>query len=164
MAQVEEEYVWFDAPLRDRPSDNRRERAYQRLVKPMPQLGPEDRDVWRYAFIYPNTAIDLYPDQVNTWQLLPDGVGATSDRWAQYRAPGAGLRTRVVQRLNTTLNNLVFDEDVELVENVQAGIQVHGYECGPLNGRETGIAWFADRVREDLAGAGVNVSSNGSGP
>ena len=39
----------------------------------MPGLEESDRTVWRYAFIYPNTAIDLYPDQVNVWQIPPDG-------------------------------------------------------------------------------------------
>ncbi len=35
-------YVWFDAPLRDKPSGNLLERTYQRLVEPMPGLRPED--------------------------------------------------------------------------------------------------------------------------
>ena len=35
----------------------------------MPGLTEEDRRVWRYIFIYPNTTIDLYPDQVRIWQI-----------------------------------------------------------------------------------------------
>lgn len=160
---IEGDCIWIEAPMRDKPSANRRERTYQRMVKPMPGLGEEHQHVWRYAFIYPNTAIDLYPDQINTWQLLPDGVGRTEDVWNQLRAPNAGPRTRVVQKLNTVVNNLVFKEDVDLVENVQAGLAVRGYECGPLNGREEAVAWFADRVRADLGleahrAAGPNVA------
>ena len=45
----------------------------------MPGLSEADRQIWRYVFIYPNTTIDLYPDQVNTWQMNPDGVGQTRD-------------------------------------------------------------------------------------
>ena len=41
------------------------------LVTPMPGLSDEDRRVWRYVFLYPNTTIDLYADQVNTWQMRP---------------------------------------------------------------------------------------------
>jgi hypothetical protein len=26
-----------------------------------------------------------------------------------------------------------------------------GYTCGPLSPREAGVAWFADRIRADLA-------------
>jgi hypothetical protein len=28
-----------------------------------------------------------------------------------------------------------------------------GYRCGPLSAREAGVAWFADRIRADLAPA-----------
>jgi choline monooxygenase len=151
--EVNEHYVWFESPLRDKPSSNRLERLYARMVTPMAGLEPEDRRVWRYAFIYPNTTIDLYPDQVNTWQMLPDGVGSTSDTWGSYRASGADPRTRLVQWANQRLNTLVFDEDIDLVDNVQQGLQTRGYRCGPLGAREAGVAWFADRIRADLAPA-----------
>jgi len=84
-AEVHDHYVWFDAPLRSKPSSNRLERLYAQLVEPMPGLPEESHRTWRYAFIYPNTTIDLYPDQVNTWQILPDGVGRTKDVFANYR-------------------------------------------------------------------------------
>ena len=94
--EVHEHYVWFEAPMRDKPSSNRLERLYAQLVTPMPGLSEEDRRVWRYVFIYPNTTIDLYPDQVNTWQMLPDGVARTADVFGSYRATGADPRTRFV--------------------------------------------------------------------
>ncbi|MBV9004521.1 MAG: aromatic ring-hydroxylating dioxygenase subunit alpha [Solirubrobacterales bacterium] len=150
---VREHYVWFEAPLRAKPSANRLERAYARLVEPMPGLGEEDRRVWRYAFIYPNTTIDLYPDQVNTWQILPHGIGRTDDVFGSYRPADSSPRTRLVQWLNQRLNTLVLDEDVDLVDNVQQGLQTRGYVCGPLSRREQAVAWFADRIRADLAPA-----------
>ena len=78
--------------MRDKPSDNRLERLYQRLARPMPGLGPEDADVWRYIFIYPNTTIDLYPDQVNTWRMSPDGVGRDARRVGDLPAPRTRAR------------------------------------------------------------------------
>jgi Rieske 2Fe-2S family protein len=152
-AEVHDSYVWFDAPLRDKPSSNRLERAYQSLVRPMPGLGEEDRHTWHYVYIYPNTTIDLYPDQVNTWQLTPDGVGSTQDVAGSYRPAGSRARTRFVQWANQRLNTLVLDEDIDLVSNVQQGMQTRGYRCGPLSERERAVAWFADRIRADLATA-----------
>jgi Rieske 2Fe-2S family protein len=149
--EVHDHYVWFDARLRQKPSSNRLERLYANLVRPMPGLGDADRDVWRYAFIYPNTTIDLYPDQVNTWQMLPDGVARTSDTFGSFRPAGADPRTRLVQWANQRLNTLVLDEDIDLVDNVQQGLVTRGYRCGPLSRREAGVAWFADRIRADLA-------------
>jgi choline monooxygenase len=152
-AEVRDHYVWFEAPLRDRPAGTRAERLYRRLVKPMPGLERGDVRVWRYVFIYPNTAIDLYPDQVMTWQIRPDGVRSTADAFTAYRTPRPGLRTRLVQRLNAKLNALVHEEDVDLVENVQAGLDTRGFAPGPLSAREQAVGWFADRIRADLADA-----------
>ena len=36
--EVHDGWVWFEAPFRDKPSSNLMERAYQRLVSPMPGL------------------------------------------------------------------------------------------------------------------------------
>ena len=119
----------------------------------MPGLQAEDRGVWRYVFIYPNTTIDLYPDQVNTWQMLPDGVARTADTFGSYRAPGADPRTRIAQWANQRVNSLVLDEDIDLVDNVQQGLATDGYECGPLSASESAVGWLADRARADLAPA-----------
>jgi Rieske 2Fe-2S family protein len=158
-AELNDNYVWFEAPLRDRPGGTRAERLYRRLVRPMPGLGADDIRVWRYVFIYPNTAIDLYPDQVMTWQIRPDGVRATRDSFMAYRPARPGLRNRLVQRLNTNLNTLVHEEDVDLVTNVQAGLETRGYEPGPLSGREAAVGWFADRIRSDLGSPRPAASS-----
>jgi choline monooxygenase len=148
--EVHDGWVWFEAPLRDKPSGNPMERAYQRLVTPMPGLGESDRRVWRYAMIYPNTTIDLYPDQVVTWRIDPDGPLRARDQAFGYRHPSAGLRTRLARFANNKLNTLVGKEDYDLVENVQAGLETRGFELGPLSQREAAIAWFADRIRADL--------------
>jgi len=151
--EVHDHYIWFDAPLRDKPSGNRLERAYQRLVTPMPGLGEADRRVWRYIYIWPNTTIDLYPDQVLAWKISPDGHRATRDVADAYRPPDSKPRSRAVQKLNEKVNALVTHEDVDLVRNVQAGLATRGYECGPLSAREAAVAWFADHVRDALGEA-----------
>ncbi len=153
-AEVHEGYAWFEAPMRKAPSENRTERLYQRLVRPMGRLTDEDRTVWRFLFIYPNTAIDLYPDQVGIWQINPDGPERTLDKWALLRPREESLRDRFVRRLNFRVNDLVGEEDVELVEAVQKGLKTTGYRCGPLNQREAAVGWLATRVRADLAAAG----------
>ncbi len=149
-AELHDGWAWFEAPLRQDPSGNRLERLYQRLVRPMPGLSKADGKTWRYAFIYPNTAIDLYPDQVNVWQIRPAGPELTADTWACYRHPDSGPITRLVQRTNNKLNNLVLDEDIDLVGAVQRGTRTRGYAPGPLSAREAAVGWFADHVRADL--------------
>jgi choline monooxygenase len=143
-------WVWFDAPLRDKPSGNLIERVYQRLVEPMPGLGPEHTRVWRYILIYPNTTIDLYPDQMAIWQIVPKGIGATTDNHVTLLPQRPGLRTLAAQLANRKVNELVTDEDVDLVANQQAGLATHGFEPGPLSRREAAVGWFADKIRADL--------------
>ena len=148
--ELHDNWVWFEAPMREKASGNLTERAYQRLVEPMPGLGDEDRRVWRYVFIYPNTTIDLYPDQVSSWCIYPDGPLGTRDVAVAYRHPRSGLRTRLAQYANAKVNRIVGAEDIDLVRNVQAGLATRGFELGPLSHREAAIAWFAERIRADL--------------
>jgi choline monooxygenase len=160
--ELHDGYVWFDAPLRDKPSGNLVERIYQRMVTPMPGVVEENPRVWRYVFIYPNVAIDLYPDQVWVWKLDSDGPTRTRDASVLYRHPKASLRTRVAQYANRKVNDLVGHEDVDLVENVQAGIETRGWEPGPLSGREAAIGWFADKLRKDLETIGAHPAEPGA--
>ena len=67
-----------------------------------------------------------------------------------YRHPDASARTRLAQFFNRKVNEVVGHEDVDLVANVQAGIETRGWEPGPLSGREAAIGWLADKVRADL--------------
>jgi phenylpropionate dioxygenase-like ring-hydroxylating dioxygenase large terminal subunit len=143
-------WAWFNAPLRDKPSANFLERTYQRMVEPMPGLGPEHTRVWHYILIYPNTTIDLYPDQIGIWQVLPKGVDATHDVAMTLLPHRSSVRTRAAQFANRKVNKLVSDEDVDLVANQQAGIATHGFEPGPLSRREAAVGWFAERIRADL--------------
>ncbi|HEY7630663.1 MAG TPA: aromatic ring-hydroxylating dioxygenase subunit alpha [Thermoleophilaceae bacterium] len=149
--ELHDNYVWFDAPLREDPTGNRMARLYSRIAKPMAHLDEEHHRIWRYVFIYPNTTLDLYPDQVDTWQIRPNGVSEVHDSYDCYRPANSSLRTRVTQRVNHRFNTEVLDEDIDLVKNVQRGLATRDYSCGPLSAREAAVGWFADRVRRDLA-------------
>ncbi|WP_250400120.1 aromatic ring-hydroxylating oxygenase subunit alpha [Streptomyces cellostaticus] len=150
---VQDAYVLFEAPLRDKPSSNWTERLYQRLARPLPGLTAADRRVWRYAVIYPNTLIDFYPDHVLPWTALPTAQDRTAIPGAFYTRKGASLRTRLARRLNIHIGWVTTDEDAELVERVQAGLTSPGYEPGPLSRREAAVGWFARKIRQDLDSA-----------
>jgi choline monooxygenase len=152
-SELHDGWAWFEAPMRDAPSSNLRERLYQRLVRPMPGLRDADLRVWRYAFVFPNTTIDLHPDQVNVWQMVPAGTGETRDVWGMFGPRKRSPITRLAQRLNHQVNGEVLDEDIDLVAGVQSGIHTRGYQPGPLAPRERAVGWFADRIRAELAEA-----------
>ena len=151
--EVHEHWVWFEAPMRSKPSSNRLERLYAGLVTPMPGLGRGGPA---------RVALRLHLPQHGD-RPLPRPGHDLADRPARSRShprrvqlvsPGQlGPRTRAGPTAQPELNNLVLDEDIDLVDNVQQGLQTRGYECGPLSRREDGVAWLADRVRADLAPA-----------
>ncbi len=143
-------FAFYEVPLRDNPSSNLRERAYQRLASPMPGLDPADRRIWRYLALYPNTLIDFYPDHVLAWKIVPHGVDRAALPGAFYARAGASLRTRLAQRLNIKIGWITNDEDAELVARVQRGVSTPGWAPGPLSRRELGVGWFADRIRTDI--------------
>ncbi|WP_432585063.1 aromatic ring-hydroxylating dioxygenase subunit alpha [Streptomyces sp. HD1123-B1] len=150
---VQESYVLFESPLRDKPSSNWTERLYQRFASPMPGLTEADRRVWRYAVIYPNTLIDFYPDHVLAWTALPTAQNRAAIPGAFYTRHGESARTRLARKLNIHIGWVTNDEDAELVQRVQAGLSTPGFEPGPLSRREAAVGWFARRVRDDLDGA-----------
>jgi choline monooxygenase len=162
-AETSEAYAVFEVPIREKPSSNWVERLYQRLATPMRGLRETDRRVWRYVAIYPNTLLDFYPDHVLAWTVLPDGVDGATLPGAYYTKPGAGLRTSLARRLNIHIGWITNDEDEALVARVQQGLATPGYQPGPLSHRETGVAWFHERVRGDLAShTGDPAAASGS--
>lgn len=145
-------YTAYEAPLREKASDNTVERLYQRLVRPMPglDLTQGDERIFRYIAIYPNTVIDLYPDHVLIWKMTPLGVDEVNVPGTYLRRKDCDLRTRAAQRLNLYVSKITNHEDEDLVARMQIGLGNTDFTPGPLSLREKGVAWFADRIRGDL--------------
>ena len=138
--EVGDGYVFFEAPLRDKPSGNRLERAYQRLVRPMPGLTAADTP--RLALHLPVAEHDDRPLSRPGHDLADqpgrDRRHARRLRVLPRRAPER-RRCAAVQRLNQRLNIAVADEDAELVARVQAGMGTAAAGVpGPLGEREAG--------------------------
>ena len=139
--EVGEGYVWFEAPLRAKPSGNRLERAYQRMPRPMPGLG-RTTGALALRLHLPEHHIDLYPDQVTTWQINPDGPRATHDRLLSRRKPAP--RCAPTQRLNHPQPASPPRTPPSSPACRRDGDQ--RLAPGPLGEREAAVAWFADRV------------------
>ena len=72
--------------LVERPSANLSERAYQAL------LPAEAGRTWLYFKLWPNVAIDIYPDQVDFMHFVPVGPTETMIREVSYALPDARPR------------------------------------------------------------------------
>lgn len=143
--------TWVDkmwGGLRDSPSDNWSERAYQRLLPEVDHLPPNRRRLWTYFKLWPNTAFDIYPDQIDFMQFLPVSPTETVIREIAYVRPDSRREMRAARYLNWRINRQVNVEDTELITRVQDGMESSSYTVGPLSEAEVCLRSFARRMRQ----------------
>lgn len=141
---------WIDkmwGTLRDTPSSNWSERAYQHFLPQVQYLPPERQRLWVYFKLWPNVAFDIYPDQVDFMQFLPVSPTETLVREIAYVHPDARREMRAARYLNWRINRRVSLEDKALIERVQAGMASSSYTAGPLGEGEVCLKSFGRRLR-----------------
>jgi phenylpropionate dioxygenase-like ring-hydroxylating dioxygenase large terminal subunit len=126
--------------LVEKPSANLSERAYQKF------LPGEDRR-WLYYKLWPNVAIDIYPDQVDFMHFVPVGPTETLIREISYARPDARREMKAARYLNWRINRRVNLEDTALIRRVQQGMQSGRYTPGPLGRSEVCLRSFAQKLR-----------------
>ena len=134
--------------LADRPSTNISERAYQHFLPRAAHLPKDKQRLWLYLKLWPNTALELYPDQVAFMQWLPVSPTLTMLRDTSYALPGETRPMRAARYLNGRINRLVNAEDHVLIARVQAGMESGAYRPGPLSTNEPALRAFAARIRD----------------
>ena len=134
--------------LRDKRSPRWSEGLYQSLIGRAVGHLPEDRRrVWRFYSALPNLGIDLYPDQMDFFQVLPASPGKCFIRSAVFGSPAASAEMRAVRFLSNRINASVNDEDKRLCERVQRGLASGSYTPGPLSKLEGNLLEFHELLR-----------------
>lgn len=132
--------------LVEEPSRQLSERAYQALLPPVPHLPPELQRRWLYLKLWPNVAIDLYPDQIDFMHFVPVGPTETLIREVSYALPDERREMRAARYLNWRINRRVNAEDTALIRRVQQGMASRFYRPGPLGASEVCLRSFASRL------------------
>jgi phenylpropionate dioxygenase-like ring-hydroxylating dioxygenase large terminal subunit len=122
------------------PSANLSERAYQAFL-------PGENRRWLYYKLWPNVAIDLYPDQVDFMHFVPVGPTETLIREISYALPDARREMKAARYLNWRINRRVNEEDTALIRRVQQGMDSSFYRPGPLGRSEVCLRSFAQKLR-----------------
>jgi carnitine monooxygenase subunit len=141
---------WIDkmwGTLRDTPSSNWSERAYQHFLPKVEHLPPERQRLWTYFKLWPNVAFDIYPDQIDFMQFIPVSATQTMIREIAYVHPDSSREMRAVRYLNWRINRRVSAEDKSLIDRVQSGMASSSYSSGPLSEGEVCLRSFARRMR-----------------
>ncbi len=135
--------------LRAEPSSNWAERMYQRLAPGLDSPLPEDlRSTWMFFCMPPAIGLDFYIDSMDVFSFLPKDAETCYVRYQAFGYPDAQRDMKSVQYLNARINTQVTQEDKDLSERVQLGLNSYGFEFGPMSNYETLIHDYHERVRQ----------------
>jgi phenylpropionate dioxygenase-like ring-hydroxylating dioxygenase large terminal subunit len=137
--------------MREQPSSRWSERAYQGLIgNAATHLPPELRRCWRFYSALPNLGIDVFPDQMDFFQLLPGGPGKCIVRGTTFGLPNPSREILAARYLSNRINTQVNNEDKWLCGRVQRGLGSTSYQPGPLSRIEGYMHEFHNLLRERI--------------
>jgi phenylpropionate dioxygenase-like ring-hydroxylating dioxygenase large terminal subunit len=137
--------------MREQPSSRWSERMYQKMVAPVATHLPEPlRRRWSFYSMLPNLGIDIFPDQMDFFQVLPRGPGKCTIRGGTFGLPDTRREMRLLRYLNARINRQVQREDAFLCTRVQRGLASSSYQPGPLSKLEGCMFEFHELIRQQI--------------
>jgi len=144
--------------MRKEKSPKWSEGRYQTMVEGLSTHLPEpNRRCWRFYSMWPNLGIDVFPDQMDFFQVLPRGPGKCTIRGGTYGLPDDRREMRVLRYLNARINRVVQREDDDLCRRVQRGLASSFYRPGPLSTHEVCVLQFHDEIRKRIPAANLDA-------
>ena len=143
--------------LREAPSSRWSERVYQKYIAEVsaPHLPEPNRRSWRFYSCLPNLGIDIMPEQVDFFQVLPRAPGKALIRGAAFGQPDDRREMRLMRWLGNRINTQVNREDRMLCERLQRGMADSSYRPGPLSQIETWMHEFHNMLRARIPEIGL---------
>ncbi|MCX8501154.1 MAG: RHO alpha subunit C-terminal catalytic domain-containing protein, partial [Alphaproteobacteria bacterium] len=127
------------------------ERIYQANIgKYATHLSETNRRSWRFISMLPNMGIDIYPDQVDFFQIIPLGPKKTLGRWQNFGLPDSRREMKLLRYLSNRINTQVQSEDDFLCAEVQIGMNSTVFQPGPISKLESCIIQFHDQLRKRI--------------
>jgi phenylpropionate dioxygenase-like ring-hydroxylating dioxygenase large terminal subunit len=137
--------------MREQLSSRWSERLYQTIIRDAASHLPEPlRRCWRFYSALPNLGIDVFPDQMDFFQLLPAAPGKCIVRGTTFGLADASPALRAARFLSNRINTQVNNEDKWLCARVQRGLASSSYRPGPLSTLEGYMHEFHDLLRERI--------------
>ena len=111
--------------------------------------GAEDNAL--YYWIFPNTMLNIYQDNISTNVILPMGPDRTLTIFEWFFAePGTGAGWESMQQ-TIAFSDEIQQEDIAVCEQVQRGLRSRSYTRGRFSAlRENGVHHFQSLVTEFL--------------
>lgn len=104
-----------------------------------------------YYCVFPNLMLNILPNRLQTNVILPDGHGKTKVIFNYYYADIDSEITKKLIKEDLDFSDEIQQEDIDICEKVQTGLNSGSYEAGRLcMKRETGVLHFQNLVRKFL--------------
>jgi phenylpropionate dioxygenase-like ring-hydroxylating dioxygenase large terminal subunit len=124
------------------------ERAYQRLLPVALHLPEAYQRAWAYYGIFPTSVLQISPDLVDCYQVLPVGPGRCQLRGFSVALEDDRREMRAARYLTSRIVRQIVEEDLDFCRWTDAGIRSSGYPGGVLSSLESGVRELQDRIRE----------------
>ena len=147
--------------MRDKPKGGWSVERYAGVLPAQTHLPENLRRRWSYFFLYPSVSLDVYPEKMDFFQLVPVAPSKSRLRCGTYGLPGAGREIKAARFLSGRINWQVHREDCNLIASVQGGLATSAYDTGVLGAKEVAPQAFQRWLREDLPEAGGSVLPQG---
>ncbi len=164
-------------PFNDKQANLWSVRNYRKLLPEFDHLSSEQRNLWLYVAMFPNTVFGLYPDMMETYQVLPISARECQVSSKIYALPDDRRQVHAARYLNRRINRETEREDRSFMKWLQQGLSSSAYPKWTLSEvAETGVAAYhrkfqqalpvAKLASEPAAGnvARLNETLTGSGP
>lgn len=137
--------------MNEKHSEVDEERQYQEKLHHADHRVPDElKGRWVQFGFSPNLGIDLYPEMLDTFQIIPLEVHTTMVRASFYGHQNPTAEEIELRRLNRLINGPINEEDRRLCLGVEKGLQSYGYQPGPLSSQESCIFNFHELIRSQI--------------
>jgi phenylpropionate dioxygenase-like ring-hydroxylating dioxygenase large terminal subunit len=142
--------------MRERTSSVWSESQYQKLVGRVATGVPESlRTQWRFYSMLPNLGIDIFPDQMDFFQVFPRGPGKAVIRMGMFGLPDDRREMKLLRYLNWRINREVQREDETLCARVMRGLRSRDYVPGQFSMLEGLVLQFHKLILDKIPEAGA---------
>jgi phenylpropionate dioxygenase-like ring-hydroxylating dioxygenase large terminal subunit/AcrR family transcriptional regulator len=136
--------------LQDKMSDNWAERSYQHILPEAAHLPEGLRSAWIYYGFNPTFGMQLTPDLVDCYQVLPMGPDRCRIEGFSLALDDDRREMRASRYLNQRITRQVTHEDVAFCYSTDGGHRTGGYPGGVLSDLEFGVRDFQNWIRDLL--------------
>ena len=138
-------------------NDELSNKLYDKYLPHINNLQIDRQRYWLYYRLWPNLAFDIYPEQMDFMQFIPIDAQTTMIREIAYALPDDRRETKAAQYLNWRINRQVNNEDTELINWVQEGMNTNHFKSGPLAETEICLIDSATKIRNSIPVAALEI-------